>query len=144
MTAVLWPNDQLSIDEVVIRESNVVKPILPLAASVLLLVTSQLAVAQSDSPPGAPTNMNADRYHGEACIQTPSPMQFTDESLDDQPSGGQIQIGTDNFSIDASNGDPSSFTLTVTDAGATSSLTVPFSDTRRFNVPVTSSVDIGF
>ena len=86
----------------------------------------------------------------ELSITTLGPLEFTDGSLDGQPTAGRVLLASqsdsaaDSLLIDAFNGDPSSFNLTATQAGVTTTYTVPFSDTRRFADPIIDGVDISF
>ena len=85
-------------------------------------------------------------FPGTAELNTRGPFESTGDRADGRPRAGRLTIGTasDNLAIDASNGDPNTFTLTVTSDGATTSYTVPFSDTYRFEAPVIIGVDLGF
>jgi len=83
---------------------------------------------------------------GTADMKTLGPLEFTNGRDNARPSGGRVQIGSasDNLLIDAFNGDPATFSLTATSGGATTSHTVKFSDTYRFEAPVTRTVIVGF
>ena len=92
------------------------------------------------------TGLNAETLS----ITTLGPLEFTDDSQDGQPTAGRVLLASqsdsaaDSLLIDAFNGDPSSFNLTATQAGVTTTYTVPFSDTRRFADPIIDGVDISF
>ena len=92
------------------------------------------------------TGLNAETLS----ITTLGPLEFTDDSQDGQPTAGRVLLASqsdsaaDSLLIDAFNGDPSSFSLTATQAGVTTAFTVPFSGTRRFADPIIDGVDISF
>lgn len=85
-------------------------------------------------------------FTGVSTLRTLGPLEFTNGRDNARPTVGRVSIGNaaDNLLIDAFNGDPATFTLTVTNSGSAISYTVPFSDTYRFEAPVINGVDIGF
>ena len=85
-------------------------------------------------------------FSGSATMNTLGPMEYDNGRDSAHPTAGRLEFGTasDRLLIDAFNGDPATFTLTVTTDSTTTSYTVPFSDTYRFEAPVTAGLNIGF
>ena len=81
-----------------------------------------------------------------ANMRTLGPFEFVNGRENARPNAGRISIesGRNSLFINASNGDPSTFTLTNTANGSTSSYNIEFSETYRFEVPILEGVDVGF
>ncbi len=83
---------------------------------------------------------------GQANVAQRGPFVFRDGRDAGRPTEGRLSIATDGreYLVDAFDGDPSTFTLVVTEDGATTSYTVPFSDAFRVDAPDSEGIDVGF
>ena len=94
--------------------------------------------------------MSASRVTGlfsdSAGMRTLGPFEFVNGRDNARPTAGRISIESEfeSLLINASNGDPSTFTLTSTANGSTTSYNIEFSETYRFEVPIIEGVDVGF
>jgi len=81
-----------------------------------------------------------------ARMRTLGPFEFVNGRENARPTAGRISIesGVNSLFINASNGDPSTFTLTTTSNVSTASYNIEFSDSYRFEVPIVEGVDVGF
>ena len=83
---------------------------------------------------------------GTASVLQRGPFVVSDGGDAGRPTEGRLVIATAGreYLIDAFDGDPATFALTVTEDGATTSYTVPFSEAFRFDAPSVEGIDVGF
>ena len=94
--------------------------------------------------------VNADAVNGSfatnGSLRTRGPFEFRNGRAEGRPVAGRVTLASaaGEWTIDAFNGDASSFQLNSTVGGATTSTTVPWSARYRFDAPSLRGVDLGF
>jgi len=79
-------------------------------------------------------------------LRTSGPFEFGNGRAEGRPTVGRLSatVGSDEYRIDAFNGDPATFTLTANVSGATTGYTVPWSSTYHVEAPSPVGVNVGF